>query len=227
MKHTRKITSTVRTLTDSHISQWEDRGGAKERSGGQDLPCRRFVEDISFPNLVEGTCGEASRTYRGRTCVHFTGATPRVQRSHRQEKESSGEHDGNVMWMRERKGNEKKKKKALLLRILKEGQGYLIPSCLRRTDGSCLLFRLPVIQGWRTWHDGFGLRGCSLELLSLHARMQPRLTNQILRNKANIWPNFKHCINRANKSCSRTSVFTTTRQKCALWTYGISLGWGI
>lgn len=159
MKHTRKITSTVRTLTDSHISQWEDRGGAKERSGGQDLPCRRFVEDISFPNLVEGTCGEASRTYRGRTCVHFTGATPRVQRSHRQEKESSGEHDGNVMWMRERKGNEQKKKKSIVIKD-SEGRSRVSDTILSQKDG----WIMPAFQAagdpgmknmaWWVWPEG-------------------------------------------------------------------------
>lgn len=138
----------------------------------------------------------------------------KVTQTRKGEGRGSGVHEGNVMWMKERK--EKEQKKASLLRILKEGQGYPMPSCLRRTDGSrsysCFCsYRLLVIQGWRTWHDGFGLRGFSLELPSLHARTQPRITNQILRSKANIWPNFKHSINRANKSCSSISIFTTSQ----------------
>lgn len=46
-------------------------GRQGERSRGRDaarevrLPCRRFVADISFPNLKVGTCGAASHTYRG------------------------------------------------------------------------------------------------------------------------------------------------------------------
>lgn len=37
------------------------------------LPYRRLGADISFPNLVEGTCPEASRTYPGKLCGHLSG----------------------------------------------------------------------------------------------------------------------------------------------------------
>lgn len=37
------------------------------------LPYRRPEVDISFPNLVEGTCLEASCTYRGKPYGHFPG----------------------------------------------------------------------------------------------------------------------------------------------------------
>lgn len=37
------------------------------------LPYRRLGADISFPNLVEGTCREASRTCHGKSCGRFQG----------------------------------------------------------------------------------------------------------------------------------------------------------
>lgn len=57
------------------ISQWEDRvsgaGWGWGTAGEVRLPCRRFVADISFPNLKVGTCGAASHTYRGTWYGHF------------------------------------------------------------------------------------------------------------------------------------------------------------
>lgn len=41
--------------------------------GGVILPYRRLGVDISFPNLVEGTCREASCTYHSKSCGHFPG----------------------------------------------------------------------------------------------------------------------------------------------------------
>lgn len=37
------------------------------------LPYRRLEVDISFPNLAEGTCHEASRTCHGKPYSHFPG----------------------------------------------------------------------------------------------------------------------------------------------------------
>lgn len=45
----------------------------EEEEKGVILPYRRLEVDISFPNLVEGTCLEASRTYRGKPYGHFPG----------------------------------------------------------------------------------------------------------------------------------------------------------
>lgn len=45
---------------------------AEEGEGkGLILPYRRLGGDISSPNLEEGTCREASRTYRGKSCGRF------------------------------------------------------------------------------------------------------------------------------------------------------------
>lgn len=41
-------------------------GGRQEEEEGVVLPYRRLWGDISSPNLVEGTCREASHTYRGK-----------------------------------------------------------------------------------------------------------------------------------------------------------------
>jgi len=49
-------------------SDW-GKEGKKEK--GVILPYRRLGADISFPNLVEGTCREASRTYHGKPCGRY------------------------------------------------------------------------------------------------------------------------------------------------------------
>lgn len=52
--------------------QWLQEGrGAEEE--GVILPYMRLGGDISSPNLVEGTCREASCTYRGKPCGRFPG----------------------------------------------------------------------------------------------------------------------------------------------------------
>lgn len=49
------------------------RGRKRRRRLGVILPCRPLWEGISSPNLMEGTCREASRTCPGNTCVRFRG----------------------------------------------------------------------------------------------------------------------------------------------------------
>lgn len=55
------------------------------------LPCRRFGGDISSPNLVEGTCREASRTYHGNSCGHFPGGEKMVGAHGRGDEDFPGE----------------------------------------------------------------------------------------------------------------------------------------
>lgn len=45
----------------------------RKEEEGLILPYRRLEADISFPNLVEGTCHEASRTYHGKPYGRFPG----------------------------------------------------------------------------------------------------------------------------------------------------------
>lgn len=73
------------------------------RGRGRGLPCRQLVMDISFPNLAEGTCDVAFRTYRGRICAHFTEVAATVQRSKITQKGRMGEREENSWETKENK----------------------------------------------------------------------------------------------------------------------------
>lgn len=55
------------------FDRWKHGTSSREvkEEEGVILPYRRLGMDISFPNLAEGTCREASCTYHGKSCGHF------------------------------------------------------------------------------------------------------------------------------------------------------------
>lgn len=67
------LTEAWRCLTGGSREPAVTARGRGSEEGGVILPYRRLGGDISSPNLVEGTCREASRTYRGKSCGRFPG----------------------------------------------------------------------------------------------------------------------------------------------------------
>lgn len=59
-------------VTDRSLKQGTSNRERKVKEGVI-LPYRRLGVDISFPNLAEGTCHEASCTYHSKSFGHFPG----------------------------------------------------------------------------------------------------------------------------------------------------------
>lgn len=103
---TNRKNNTTAGQKESNVTKWQKPEDVwQEEAGNQQwlqevewrrrkdyfLPCRRFGGDISSPNLVEGTCREASRTYHGNSCGHFPGGEKMVGAHGRRDEDFPGE----------------------------------------------------------------------------------------------------------------------------------------
>lgn len=68
------LTAAWRCWTAGSRKPAESKRRSEEQKGERlNLPYKRCEGDISSPNLAEGTCLEASHTYRGKLCGRFPG----------------------------------------------------------------------------------------------------------------------------------------------------------